>query len=353
MKYIIRIIAVIVTFALFGVTHSQNVQIVGVTAPDTHTLDVELSEKIDLPVWEVDAEIKVLSDIYVKSVFTQETDQKSVEIYLETPIMPNTNYSILMLQGGEGSIDFTTPDDVIWFIHTNVESIAEQDIESMEIIHEQKILLTYREDIIENDVEYKIFAENTVKTVEKTSYESKNLIITLDNTLVSEQSYILMIINIQDIAGEYVDFETGIYDFVTPTFTEPVQEMIDIFEIDTQEDILIEDDIVESEIFDTLDAPEEVVQTENDIMDIEETDIMNIEEHVENEELWEITWDMQEEILLNAAGTELRVEKDIDEVAMSVDRTPDTGSATPILILLTLLINTFYYFARKRMLQTI
>lgn len=39
---------------------------------------------------------------------------------------------------------------------------------------------------------------------------------------------------------------------------------------------------------------------------------------------------------------------DTEQVASMVEETPDTGAQTWVLILLTLIINTFYYLSRRK-----
>jgi len=55
---------------------------------------------------------------------------------------------------------------------------------------------------------------------------------------------------------------------------------------------------------------------------------------------------------LEAAGEEDTMEAGsgaiTEEVAMTAETTPDTGAATWVLILSALIINTFYYSARRK-----
>jgi hypothetical protein len=62
----------------------------------------------------------------------------------------------------------------------------------------------------------------------------------------------------------------------------------------------------------------------------------------------------EEEIDLNVAGDEVSLEKDgesaidvLDAAAAAVE-TPDTGTQTWVLILWTLVINSFYYLSRRK-----
>jgi len=48
------------------------------------------------------------------------------------------------------------------------------------------------------------------------------------------------------------------------------------------------------------------------------------------------------------AEEEAEIEQTVESVAMSATATPETGAETWVLIMLTLFINTFYYFSRRK-----
>jgi hypothetical protein len=132
---------------------------------------------------------------------------------------------------------------------------------------------------------------------------------------MSEQDYILMFIDMQDVEGNYLEFDTGIYDFTTP-------------------------------LFDTQDSENEGMEEEglkgDDMLEVIEIDVENSEDSQEGD------------VELNVAGDEVSLEKDsnaemdLESAAALVTQTPDTGAQTWILIALTLVINSFYYLSRRK-----
>ena len=267
--------------------------------------------------------------------------------------MPNTSYSLLTVLGSEGSIDFVTPAGVEGFTADNLSSVEDQDIESIEIMDDRTILITYMDDLTSSSYEYKLLAESNVVTVEKPTYDDAELIISTVPPLKPNQDYILMFIEMQDVDGNYIEFDTGIYDFSTPEAeestetgtSETVEEtgtgelLPEVTETGTGE--VMEEESTETGTGETIEetGTGELVESEDDILPEMQTE--------ENE------WDESLEVDLEAAGNEASAgasegETDTESVALGAESTPDTGAETWVLIALTLIINTFYYSARRK-----
>jgi len=97
-----------------------------------------------------------------------------------------------------------------------------------------------------------------------------------------------MFIDMQDAAGNYLEFDVGIYDFSTEEITE-VEETNEM-----------------------LDTSENEENSQEDMSDEEDATI------------------------------------EVTEAATMVTQTPDTGAETWVLIIATLFINTFYYLSRRK-----
>ena len=178
-----------------------------------------LSENPNLEVGAVEGEITVLNDIKLTGGFMLEDDAFGVELLLEGALSPNTSYSLLTVSGTQGSIDFRTGDDVEGFTASNVQNTEDQEIDSIEVIDERTIMIQYTQELTSSIFEYKLLAESEVVKIEKPDYFLAELIISVEPPLKSEEDYILMFIDMQDLEGTSLEFDTGIYDFSAPKLT--------------------------------------------------------------------------------------------------------------------------------------
>ena len=106
-----------------------------------------------------------------------------------------------------------------------------------------------------------------------------------------------MFINLKDAEGKMLDFDTGIYDFKTEVFKEEkIEEVVNISETEVE----------------LLAAPD--VSLEKDAAAESETG-------------------------------------NIETIAMTATETPATGAETWVIIFATLIINTFFFLARKKKVQ--
>lgn len=322
MKHLVKIISIISILSLwyYNVTFSGPLGVDDISVTSENSIEVTFSENPTLKVGEIDAEIKILRDISLRGSFMAE--QNTVEILLEDPIAPNTSYSLLTIVGGEGSIDFVTPETIEGSIINNVNSVEVEDIASIEIIDSRNILVSYRQELLETNFEYKLLAESTIEKIENKDYLDSKITISVTPPFASEKDYILMFIDIRDVDWNYLEFDTGIYDFTTTLIEEWS------FPEDTEEDTLE----------DELELPE-VVQIDTSTGD--ETD-------TNNEALPSDSWDESEENILNSAWSDVSTEQSINAVAGTIMETPDTGAETWVLIIASLLINSIYYLSRRK-----
>lgn len=329
MKYVNKIIASVAILALsfYWITYSGDLGVNEIKVIDDRTLSVTLSENPNLEIWEIEAEITILNDVDLRWGFMVEDNAFGVELLLENALMPNTTYSLLSVSGAEGSIDFTTGQDVEWFTADNIASSEDQDVDSVEVIDDRTILIEYRQELTSSSFEYKLLAESNIVKIEKPDYFIAELIISVEPPFISEQDYILMFIDIQDVEGNYLQFDTGIYDFTTPDLDIQSEMMDDMSSASWSEDTL----------------GEEITEDILEVIEIDETNTISDDN---------LAWEL--EVELEAAWDEISLEKDgkseIDtlEVAGLATETPDTGAQTWVLIFLTLVINSFYYLSRRK-----
>lgn len=300
-------------------SYSAELSVSDIKVLDANTLSVTLSENPNLEEGELDWEIRVLNDVKMRGVFASETDTTSVELILEDPILANTTYSLLTVLWADGSIDFTTPSSVEGFTASNSSSVEIQDISSIEIIDDRTLIVNYRDPLTSSTLEYKLLAESNVVKIEKPDFYSPEILISIEPPFTSEKDYILMFIEMQDASGEFLEFDTGIYDFVSPVIDQ-LSSWAEEDETMSQEDNI-----------DTLEVRE---------IDAQEDEWVDGDENLEETDL-------------NAAGEEDGLIKDtamleIEDVATMVTQTPQTGATTWVLILATLVINSIYYLSRRK-----
>jgi len=323
MKYLKNIVAVLVLVGIFHMSYSAELSVDEINVVDANTLSVTLSENPNLENGPIEAEIRVLNDVKLRGALKSEASE--VELILEDAMKPETTYSLLTLVGADGSIDFTTPSNVEGYTASNIASVEEQSIEWIEIIDDRTIIITYINDIIWSSFEYKLLAESKVVSIEKPDFFLPEIIISVEPPFVWESDYILMFIEMQDASGEFLEFDTGIYDFSTWDMVEWITSEYEIQNTNEGED--------------TLSEQLQVVKPE-----VVEEEIINGQYSIQEEE---------QEVEFNAAGEQSWLVKDTEMIdtdiaAEMMQETPDTGAATWVLILATLFINSFYYLSRRK-----
>lgn len=327
MKHLKKILFVLLMiFWVFQIVHSSPLGVVSIDVASENTLEVVLSDNPNLEVGMIDAEITILNDVRLRWGFLNEETSNQVELLLEDPIEPNTNYSLLTVLGSEGNIDFTTPESIEGYSEDNILSSEDQNITSIEIVDDRTIIISYIQDLTSSTYEFKLLSESTITSIEKPSFDDPKLVITVQPPFTWGNDYILMFIEMQDVDGNYLEFDTGIYDFSIPE-DENKQEVIENVE-ETGTGDTMEDDII-------VDGSEE---------NMGEWSEQSFQEELSEDELTEMA-SAGEETLSDDLTTGTG---DIDSVALSAETTPDTGAETWVLIMLTLIINTFYYSARRK-----
>ena len=345
-----RILASIACLALYiQPAFANTLSVEQIEVQDAQSIRATFSENPNLKEGNIDAEIKVLHDVKVREVTKRETEENQIELTLKDSIMTNTSYSLLNISGAEGSIDFNTEETLEGFEAFNDSSDQEQDIDSIVILDDTTMIITYREDIEAENYEFKLLAEHEIASIQKSAFSTPELLVSVNPPLQADANYILMFIELQDVDGNYLEFDTGIYDFstwsdivsesnnsdVSEEVVEAAQEVEELPEaeelpelntaglvkegtqpkvIETLDDIIVEEESLEDT--DTLDALREITDLN------EGSDIADIQ-------------DIQESI-------------SVREAASLVSQHPETGPTTWIVILMSIFINTFYYFTRRK-----
>lgn len=296
--------------------YSSPLGVLDISVAERNSVDIIFSDTLNIAPGEVsDAEIIVLKDMKVSMVHSENIEEKSLEIQIEEPILPNTRYNLITVAGTEGSIDFMTPDAIEWYTTNNFTSVKDEDIESIEILDSNTLVVRFRNELANEAYAFNFLEENPVAYIVKDEFHDAKLTLTLENPLSSVSSYIVMLLTLKDSAGRILDFDTGMYDFMTEQFSEE----------ETQEIVI-----------------ENVYENEN--MNQEEVEMIEEEIYEEEVELYaaaEREMGMEEEQPQEEEGN-------VEEIAQINTHNPDTGAATWILIFATIIINTFFYITRRK-----
>lgn len=166
--------------------------------------------------------------------------------------------------------------------------------------------VTYKQAVTAGKYDYKFLAESEVVSIEKPSFEQAELLIRVEPPLVSEQDYILMVIDLKDVDGKQLEFDTGIYDFKTPIFPENLRAEVSSGS---------------GEQVPELNAAGDNVSLQKETL-------------------------LEEPIVIGNTATQ--TEENLAVIAAEVKQTPATGTATWLLVLMTLSINAFYFYSRRK-----
>lgn len=342
MKYIqnICLSSLLIVSGILQVSANSNVTIIDVI--DTKTISFAVSEGIQLPEGILKWDIKILQDIDVSSAAASSSDPKSVLVKLESPLQALTEYSILTVFGMEWSIDFKTGVQTASgtvFMNTALTQ-GEQWISSLILKDSSTLEIQYTSELLADEFEYKILATVPVKQIEKKKNDTR-IYVTLSSEIYPSEDYILMTLALQDINNAPIEFDGGIYDFSSPATLEsfsPVDTSSETASgsLETPLISIIGEDVDTSMAQETIQQKIAKRNAEKNISDspsvaVSETTNEMLNTTVEPE--------------LNAAPEETHFVKDI---ALSAQSTPETGAETWIILFLSLIINTFFYFTRTK-----
>lgn len=290
---------------LVRATDSFAVDVESVQLPSLGQINVVLNENLNLPTGDIQADVGVLSDVEIYNASVSAESQNIVHISLAEALKTGESYSLLSIAGAEGSIDFSTPENGLdGYVVFNPIFTTGQDISELEITDPYTIKVTFNEALTQGEVEFKLLEENPIASIQKPDYFIPELVFTLEEDLEEEKDYIIMFIELTDVEGEIVEFDTGIYEFDTHNMGESDPEM-DTMEDDMMDMFFGEGDELSDETMQMLAAGEDILNQEDDAQ--------------------------------------------IEAVADNADETPDTGAETWVIVFATLFLNTAYFIRRKRL----
>lgn len=258
----------------------------------------------------------MLKNISISNAELSASNSKQVTLTTGEEIMPNTAYSILSVGADDGSIDFTTSQVVSGYAMPNTAmSKTDQDISGIKIVDTHQIVISFKNAVSENSLDFKFLAESEALSLR--SQSGKNLIVEIQPPLLPNSDYILMLLDMRDNAGVIQNFDLGIYDFRT------------------------ESEIAQNYDFGVSSSSSQVTKIEQTSSSIPEPVILDESEEINLTAAPEQSLYKAE----NASGSTLPT---VEEVAAAATETPATGAETAICIFLSIFLNAFYLYARRK-----
>lgn len=155
------------------------------------------------------AVMKVMEDNRVSSSIPDTTDTKKVTLVLNDDVQTGSTYSLFLVSGQEGSMDFTIGDTLPTDSIANTETTGTQNIASIKIVDSKTIEVTFKADIA-GDSEFKLLKEVKVASTDITG---NTVTMTTENDLSTAKTYTLTIVTLNDSTGNPISADDSLYDF--------------------------------------------------------------------------------------------------------------------------------------------
>lgn len=333
-----KLLKISLLFLLTGFFTSTNAaDFEEVNAIDGNTIEMIETGDVIFSDTLVEWEVKILKDINISYSSKDAYDEKKVNLNLSSDLTPNTIYSLISIIGLDGNIDFETGDIIQGEIVNENLALEETWIEKINILDNRTIEVYYNYDVDFGSYEFKLLSE--LNTTDLYSNGDNKLYIGMENSLENSSKYMVMFVTLMDASGDSVDLHETLYDFIT--WSDLVEEEVN------QEDELAEEEIVEEELVELNSADDYIdpilleEETEVEKTEFEEAEVMedDIQEVAEENMIEGVDSMIYESTPIVEEVKSENEENNIEEIALSVTKTPDTGAGTWLLFLLTFLVS--------------
>ena len=330
MKTVRKILVAFLMFVYFISTSSGAIaewELISVESVEVQyetQVKVSLNNEIDVNALS-DDDITILHDINVSSSDIDPADARKVLISLDEALEENSIYNIITIKWIDGSMDFQTENNLEW---EEIFNESAEGIESVFIIDPKSIEVTYYDPIVEAETDLKLFRDLPIISVNSLS-NTQIEIGTVESLNVSN-NYIFMLIGAKNIDNSDAEIESGIYNFETPSYLDevPVQEEeVNLNAAEEEEEV---ETPVQEVVIEEAQA-EEIVVVEEEVAEV------SVQETVTTTETEEVS----------EATEEAPQESNIEAVAAEATAVPETGTASSIMILITMLL-AFGVHMKKR-----
>lgn len=291
-----KIIAwIIFSLALLSFANAEvfNYKIQSVTQNSENKLNVTFDQQLTAS-W-VSGDVKVFKDLNVLEVKVDEMLPSKINVKLWSDIKAWSTYNVFAVFWVEWSADFIVED---WLtVKMLSKAPTSQWIVRVAFTDTRTMELYFKDTLVWSDYEFKLLEEYSILEM---SAETWSLLVTTSNTFENNSNYIFMLISLIDSSGNEYNVDESIFDFVVWNPDQANNTNVDVQE-------LVQD----------LNSPQELQNTES----------------------WTVSsWTLD-------LGT--NNQWNIDNMALKSKETPDTWAETWVLMILTLIINSFYFLTRR------
>ncbi len=329
-KLLIALLVLIYTVSTSGnvLAEWEPISVDSLDVTHEKSINVSLNNEIDvnaLSEWDM----KLLHDIVVLDSSLDSADSRKALINLDQDLSSDSVYNLITIEGTDGSMDFETWANLEW---EEIYNESGEWIESIFIIDSKNLEVTYFEPITETEVNLKLFRDASIKNLE--SDTNTEIRVETMEVLKASSNYIFMLISAKNIDNSDATIENGIYNFETPAFLDDAP--------------LAEEDLNLNAATEEWTEPvttEEVVNEE--IIEIPAEEVVVVEEEIVQEEAVEADATVIEENVTKA-GNVITEESNIEEVAAGATAVPETGTASTLMIFLTMLLAFWVHMKRRK-----
>ena len=326
MKHLVKNIAVLwfsILFILLSIKSSyaaEDYTLKNIEATSTKTIELELDKSINKSFTQSDLEI--YKSIENKSSKI-ETEEKKVLLELSSNIEKNTSYSLISISSIEWNIIFRTWDDILLKeIQNNNLEPGEEGIKSILIKDSKTLLLTFTQNVDGADLEFQLLKTLEVEKV-RTISETSKIKATLKWEMLNNEQYLGTLTFLQTNSGDKIEISKWINYFTTGELAK--------YEWPTAEELA-----AETELSDTISLEESLMNA------LKNSEWLNWDELSDSEK------ELKEELNSASEDPENNEKTQLEKLALSQKHTPDTGAETWVILIATFIINTFYYYSRRK-----
>ncbi len=322
---------VITSLILFSTTFAgDTVYKLKLITPENKNL-LKVSFETPLPVVELNSDLKVFKDIEVKKVDKDTTDPTKLTLNLNSQVEVGKTYNIFWVFWVESSVDFTIWDSFNVKLFTK-EQATGQSIVNVVIKNPKVIELYFKEALAWSEFEFKVLEDLSVSEIKLNNWQLEIKTIT---NLESKINYILMVISIADKSWIEYTLDESIYDFSTPDFSKVI--------VLTSSWAMAQVPVSPNEpnnLNSASNIPPKlswlswaiIPSTWSGLMAL---DKLGVWKWVKSSLSWSTAWTWN-----------------LVSVALKLKETPDTWAETWVLMILTLIINSFYFLTRRTALKS-
>lgn len=248
-------------------------------------------------------DVKIFRDLEILEISKDETMPSKLNIKLGKDVKVGGTYNVFAVFWVDWTADFMVES---WMtVKMLSKAPTSQWIVRVAFKDSKNMELYFKDSLTWSDYEFKLLEEYGVSDMTTSSW---SLVINTVSNFESNSDYILMIISLSDDIGNEYNIDESIYDF----------RLWEVVANSTSEKI-VKDDIV------------------NMLKTTEEEKVVS--EEIKTNEVVSQTWSLQ--------NSSWALEWNIEQEAKKITETPDTWAETWVLMLLTLIISSIYFLARR------